>query len=313
VDNYIQMIPLYSGSSGNSIFVQFEGTRILIDVGCTTKAIVTALEQVGQNPYTIDAVLITHDHSDHMKGLDVFVRKFEIPIYATKHTWRGIRSAEKKPHRTELDHVIYSGESFFIGPVEVVPFSTPHDADGSCGFRFCYKGRSMAVATDLGHFSDDVRDAVVGSEVVLIEANYDHDMLWNGEYPWYLKKRVDGEFGHLCNSDCADAVCFLYRNGTKHFVLAHLSQDNNSPMTAEKEIVRAMKNESAVRGEHYFLSVANRYYPTEPVILYVDSQDTEAVCLVSETTQIFREVLHEPASVAASEISDKTNSAVELI
>lgn len=287
MNNYIQMIPLYSGSSGNSIFVQFEDVRILVDVGCSTKSIVSALEQVGQNPSAIDAILITHDHSDHMKGLDVFVRKFGIPIYATKQTWRGIHAAEKKPHAEGLDNIIDAGESFFVGDVEIVPFSTPHDAQGSCGFRFFYQGRSMAVATDLGHFSDDVRAAIAGSEVVLIEANYDHDMLWNGEYPWYLKKRIDGEMGHLCNSDCAQAVCYLYHNGTKHFVLGHLSKENNMPMIAEKEILRVMDSESAVRGENYFLSVANRYYPTEPVILYaISSEETDSpVCLVSEDAQ----------------------------
>ena len=285
MNKYIQMIPLYSGSSGNSVFIQFESTRILVDVGCTTKSIVTALEQVGQNPEHIDAVLVTHDHSDHMKGLDVFVRKYNVPVYATQFTWRGLHAAQKKPHAEELDHIITSGESFFIGAVEVVPFSTPHDAKGSCGFRFFYKGRSMAVATDLGYFSDEVKEAIVGSEVVLIEANYDKDMLWNGEYPWYLKKRIDGQSGHLCNIDCAEAVCYLYQNGTKHFVLGHLSKENNMPMIAEKEVVKAMDNESAIRGESYFLSVANRYYPTEPVVLYTcqDENGEAAVCLASET------------------------------
>jgi phosphoribosyl 1,2-cyclic phosphodiesterase len=286
------MIPLYSGSSGNSVFVQFEDTRILVDVGCTTKSIVTALEQVGQNPETIDAVLITHDHSDHMKGLDVFVRKYDVPVYATHLTWRGLRAAQKKPHAEELDHTITSGESFYIGDVEVVPFSTPHDAKGSCGFRFFYKERSMAVATDLGYFSDEVKEAIVGSEVVLIEANYDRDMLWNGEYPWYLKKRIDGEAGHLCNIDCAEAVCYLYHNGTKHFVLGHLSKENNMPMIAEKEVVRAMDSQSAIRGETYFLSVANRYYPTEPVILYAFPQENDELtrCLASETSASYGEL-----------------------
>lgn len=285
----IQMIPLYSGSSGNSIYLQFEDIRILVDVGCSTKAIAAALEQVGQNPSALDAVLITHDHSDHMKGLDVFVRKFGIPIYATKDTWTGIHRAEKKPHAGELDNTIISGETFCIGEVEITPFSTPHDADGSCGFRFVYKGRSMSVATDLGHFRDDVKEAIIGSEVVLIEANYDYDMLWNGEYPWYLKKRVDGEMGHLCNRDCAQAVCFLYQNGTKHFVLGHLSKDNNSPMTAEKEIVRAMQNEAAVRGENYFLTVANRYYPTEAVVLYPfsDVSSEPVLCIACDNPEVY--------------------------
>lgn len=283
------MVPLYSGSSGNSIFLQFEGVRILVDAGCTCKAITTALEQIGQNPSDLDAILITHDHSDHTKGLDVFVRKFAVHTYATGLTWRGIHAAEKKPHPAELDHVITNGESFKIGDVEVIPFSTPHDAKGSCGFRFFYQGRSVAVATDLGYFSDDVREAICGSEVVLIEANYDHDMLWNGEYPWYLKKRIDGEFGHLCNADCAQAVCYLYHNGTRHFVLGHLSKENNMPMIAEKEIVRALDSIDAVRGESYFLSVANRYCPTEPVVLYAASkiQNEPVLCAVSETAETY--------------------------
>ena len=274
VNHCIQMIPLYSGSSGNAAFVQFEGTRFLVDVGCTAKSIVSALEQVGQNPFSIDAILITHDHSDHIKGLDVFVRKYGIHIYATEHTWRGIHAWQTKPHPEELDHVILPGVTFSVSHVDILPFSTPHDAAGSVGFRFFCDGRSISVATDLGHFSEEVKNAVVGSEAIMIEANYDRDMLWNGSYPWPLKKRVDGEWGHLCNLDCADAVIYLYQNGTKHFVLAHLSQENNSPMTAEKEIVRAMEGQSAIRGEHYFLTVANRYCPSEAVVLRMVSEET---------------------------------------
>ncbi len=270
----IQMIPLYSGSSGNSVFIQFDDVRILVDAGCTTKSLAAALEKVGQNAAEIDAVLITHDHSDHIKGLDVFVRKYGCRIYATKGTWRQIRYCEKKPHDPSLDYVIEEGEPFTVKGVKVLPFPTPHDADGSVGYRFFYKDRSISVATDLGYFSEDVKNAVVGSEAILIEANYDRDMLWNGSYPWPLKKRVDGDNGHLCNLDCADAVCFLYRNGTKNFVLGHLSQENNTPMTAEKEIVRAMENIEAIRGESYYLSVANRYYPSEPIVLRV-SEDGE--------------------------------------
>lgn len=274
------MIPLFSGSSGNAAFIQFEGSRFLVDVGCTTKSIVSALEQVGQNPYTIDAILITHDHGDHIKGLDVFVRKYGIHIYATEHTWRGIRAYQTKPHPQELDHVIEPGVPVHIAHVDILPFATPHDAAGSCGFRFSYKGRSISIATDLGHFSEEVRMAVVGSEVILIEANYDKEMLMNGPYPWPLKKRVDGEWGHLCNLDCADAITYLYQTGTKHFVLGHLSQENNSPMTAEKEILRAMEGQSAIRGEHYYLTVANRYCPTEAVILPLLLADADDCCAI---------------------------------
>lgn len=266
--NSIQMVPLFSGSSGNAVFLQFDGMRFLVDVGCTTKSIVSALEQIGQNPSAIDAVFITHNHGDHMKGLDVFVRKFGIPVYATEKTWLGIYAVQKKAHPVELDHVIIPGKPISVGAVTIFPFPTPHDAAGSVGFRYTYKDHSIAIATDMGYFSDSVREALIGCEAVLIEANYDYNMLWNGPYPWPLKKRVDGQEGHLCNADCAAAICDLFVSGTKHFVLGHLSQENNSPMTAEKEIVRALDEISAVRDEQYFLSVANRFCPSEPVILF---------------------------------------------
>lgn len=275
--NDIQMIPLYSGSSGNAIFVQFEETKILVDVGCSTKSIVEALEQVGQSPQTLDAILITHDHSDHIKGLDVFVRKYNTPVFATSHTWRGIHRCEKKPHPFALDHTILAGEPFQVGEVSVFPFSTPHDANGSVGFRFTYKNIAMAVATDLGYFSDEVKDALLGCDAILIESNYDYEMLWTGPYPWVLKKRVDGKLGHLYNRDCADAICYLYRNGTKHFVLGHLSQENNTPTTAKKEILAAMERIEAIAGETYHLHIANRYTPSDPVILAVSNSEEDYV------------------------------------
>lgn len=280
MSNDIQMIPLYSGSSGNAIFVQFEGTRILIDVGCSTKSVVEALEKVGQSPQSIDAILITHDHSDHIKGLDVFVRKYGVPTFATSHTWRGIHRCEKKPHPFTLDHTIVAGETFQIGGVTVLPFSTPHDANGSVGFRFTYKNIAMAVATDLGYFSDEVRDALIGCDAILIESNYDYEMLWTGPYPWVLKKRVDGKMGHLCNRDCAEAICLLYRNGTKHFVLGHLSQENNTPTTAKKEILAAMERIEAIAGDTYHLHVANRYTPSDPVILAVSELEEDQKVLL---------------------------------
>lgn len=265
----VKITPLYSGSSGNSIFIQFGKTRLLVDIGRSAKQIVEALEGIGEHPEWIDAILITHDHVDHLSGLDVFVRKYGIHTYATRETWRGIRLNQKKPHSESLDHVIEPLERFSIGGIEVLPFPTPHDAKGSVGYRFLGLGKTISVATDLGHFSDEVRSGLAGSEVVLIEANYNYDMLINGSYPWPLKKRVNGSHGHLCNSDCADAIRCLFESGTRHFILGHLSQENNSPSVARNEIESRLKEYSLLSGEHFSLTVANRYCPTNPIVLMV--------------------------------------------
>lgn len=265
----VKIIPLYSGSSGNSIFIQFGKTRLLVDVGRSTKQIVEALEGIGEQPDWMDAILITHDHIDHLSGLDVFVRKYGIHTYATQGTWRGIRYNQKKPHSEVLDHIIEPLQSFFIGDIEVLPFPTPHDAEGSVGYRFRGLGKTISVVTDLGHFSDEVRSALSGSEVVLIEANYNHEMLINGSYPWPLKKRVSGTHGHLCNSDCAEAIRLLFDSGTRHFILGHLSQENNSPSVARREIETYLSEHSLTAGEHFSLTIANRYCPTNPIVLMV--------------------------------------------
>jgi phosphoribosyl 1,2-cyclic phosphodiesterase len=285
LDEIIRIVPLFSGSSGNCVFLRFGHTRILIDVGRSAKQIVAALEQIGENPAHVDGILVTHDHSDHLSGLDVFVRKFGIHVYASTETWRGIHMCEAKPHAEALDHVIEPWRSFSIGEVEITPFPTPHDARGSLGYRLSALGKTVSVATDLGHFSDDVRRAITGSEAVLIEANYNYDMLISGPYPWSLKRRVGGDRGHLCNRDCAEAIRYLYDNGTRHFILGHLSQENNSPTVARNEITEYLTQYDLIAGEHFSMRVANRYCPTEPLVLEVaerlDYEDTPLSDLIN--------------------------------
>ncbi|MBP5491240.1 MAG: MBL fold metallo-hydrolase [Clostridiales bacterium] len=263
----ITITPLYSGSSGNAILMSSEQTHVLVDAGMSCKKLVEALNAVRINPFDLNAILITHDHSDHISALDVFTRKFNIPIYATGATWRGIHAAEKKPHSPHLDNEIIPGTKTPIGDFEVLAFDTPHDAQGSCGYRFESEGHVAAIATDIGVMTPVIFEQLRGCEGILLEANYDNDMLWNGAYPYYLKKRIAGEGGHLCNEDCASTIVKLCKSGTKHFILGHLSVENNLPQVAERAVLLAMETEKLVRDVDYTLRIANRYTPTAPLWL----------------------------------------------
>lgn len=263
----ITITPLFSGSSGNAILVSAADTRILVDAGMNCKKIVEALNMVKVNPFDLSAILVTHDHSDHISGLDVFTRKFSIPIYATRDTWSGIRRAEKKPHLPSLDNEVIPEEDFTIGDFNILAFSTPHDTTGSCGYMFSTISNRAAIATDIGYMTPVIFDHLKGCDGILLEANYDKDMLWNGEYPYYLKKRIDGNYGHLCNDDCASTVASLCKSGTKHFILGHLSKENNLPQVAERTVIRALEAEDLVRDRDFTLRIANRYVPTEPLVL----------------------------------------------
>ena len=263
----ITITPLFSGSSGNAVLVSAADTRILVDAGMNCKKIVEALNMVKVNPFDLSAILVTHDHSDHISGLDVFTRKFSIPIYATRDTCSGIHRAEKKPHLPSLDNEVIPEEDFTIGDFNILAFSTPHDTTGSCGYMFSTVSTRAAIATDIGYMTPVIFDHLNGCDGILLEANYDKDMLWNGEYPYYLKKRIDGNYGHLCNEDCASTVASLCKSGTKHFILGHLSKENNLPQVAERTVIRALEAEDLVRDRDFTLRIANRYVPTEPLVL----------------------------------------------
>ena len=263
----IEIMPLFSGSSGNSILVSTSDTMVLVDAGMNCKKVVEALSIAGVEPTELSAILITHDHTDHIGALDVFTRKFGIPIFATSHTWEGIHSVEKKPHDAQLDHEIMTGTRFAIGQFEVLAFDTPHDTSGSCGYRFFTESCSAAIATDMGTMTPEIFDSIKGSDGILLEANYDRDMLWNGEYPYILKRRIDGQYGHLCNDDCAHTVAQLCKTGTRHFILGHLSKENNLPQVAERTVLRALLEEDLVRDKDFTLRIANRYTPTAPLLL----------------------------------------------
>ncbi len=250
---------LFSGSSGNAVYLGTDRGSVLIDCGMSGKQVLEAMQANGLKPEEVQAILITHEHSDHVKGAGILSRRLHVPIYATEGTWQGMEAAVGEipsHHRV----VITAGESFFLNDLEIMPFSIPHDANDPTGYRLYTPQASVAVATDLGYFADSVRDAVTGAEVVLLESNHDPEMLkQNAFYPAHLKRRILGKKGHLSNESGAAAAVALANTGTRHLLLGHLSSENNTPDLAYQTTLRALENAGADIGRDVTLNVAGRY------------------------------------------------------
>ncbi len=248
---------LASGSSGNSTYISQGGEGILIDVGISCRAVSSALAEIGVVPRHIRAVFLTHEHIDHIKGLKRFIRESGASVYGSPQTLSYIVEkdmVESAAHLFPLD-----GTPVEVNYMKVHSFSTPHDSVGSLGYRIeTSDDHRIAVVTDLGHVTPTVEENITGCDMVMIESNYDIQMLRTGNYPMYLKKRISGENGHLSNSDCADLVERLVRFGSTRFVLAHLSQENNLPMIADQTIFSRLNQYGLIRGKDYLLSVAPR-------------------------------------------------------
>ncbi|MCR5617765.1 MAG: MBL fold metallo-hydrolase [Clostridiales bacterium] len=264
-----EMIPLCSGSSGNSILVRAKGMNLLFDLGLSCKRIVEALEKVGTDPSSVDAVFLSHSHSDHISGADVFIRKYNTDVYATKETLRSFLTVCKKEHAPCLDHEI-SEEIVFEtdeGDVKVLSCCTPHDTAGSVCFKVCADDRSLMIMTDLGHVTDDIKSMAKGVDGILIESNYDYEMLITGPYDYVLKRRVGGPYGHLSNEDCAEMIRELIESGTRRFMLGHLSENNNIPDLAVRTVVDYLSGFGFAIERDYELDVAKRYEPSAPLVV----------------------------------------------
>lgn len=235
----MQVSILGSGSKGNSVYVELDGVRLLIDAGISASRIVKALRTSGVQPQDIDAVLITHEHIDHVRGLKTLAKQYHLPILATKGTLSGIEGASA--FQTEMQTI--SGD-FTVNGVTVRSFPISHDAAEPCGFRITGSA-CCTIATDLGVVTDAVQDAMEGADVLVLEANHDADLLRQGGYPWPLKRRILSNRGHLANGDAAWALTRMKKPPRKVY-LAHLSEENNRPVLARDTVTSILASRGLV-------------------------------------------------------------------
>lgn len=237
-----------SGSSGNCIYVGSDNTHLLVDAGISKKRTETGLNANDIDMKDISGILITHEHIDHINGLGVISRKYEIPIYATPKTVEAIKSNNKLGYIPENLYVeIKSDEHFNIGDIEVCPFSISHDAAEPVAYRFNEGGKSIAVATDMGKYDDYIVNNLKELDALVIEANHDVRMLLAGAYPYYLKQRILGDRGHLSNEMSGKLINDILHDGLKYILLGHLSKENNY----EELAYETVKSEIAISDNKY--------------------------------------------------------------
>ena len=222
---------LASGSGGNSICVQNGSSNVLIDAGLTGKKIEERLQSIGVNPAGLQAVVVSHEHADHIKGVGVLARRYGLPVWMTE----GTLNASKKIFRgTEKIRVFENDEAFSIGDLSFQAFQLPHDAADPVNFSVTDGHANVTVATDMGTVTQLVYQYMRRADLVIIETNYDYQLLMDGPYPWDLKRRISSTHGHLSNEGAAEVLCDLAREGLQQAVLAHLSQKNNRPNLARE-------------------------------------------------------------------------------
>jgi len=293
----MRMTVLASGSKGNSTLVASSRTRILVDAGLSCRELMKRMQMANEDPAAIDALLITHEHQDHVQGVAVLARKLGVPVYFTQAThrawmrwmmpqkrltyaaWLALRqqppgveevekaSVEKAEDPCSLPGVEYfsAGSGFSIGDIVVTPFTIPHDAADPVGFVFEADGVRMAIAADLGYMPPNVKMAIRNCDVLMLESNHDLEMLRDGPYPWSVKQRVMSRVGHLSNEATSDFLEKNYDGNASYVVLAHLSESNNLPELARVTAERALRDRMSLLANKLLL--AQQDGPLEPICL----------------------------------------------
>jgi phosphoribosyl 1,2-cyclic phosphodiesterase len=292
----MRMTVLASGSKGNSTLVSSSRTRILVDAGLSCRELLKRMHMAQEDPASIDALLITHEHQDHVQGVAVLARKLGVPVYftpATHRAWMRWMTPQKRltyaewlarrqqpveveeeeclptekvdPCRLPGVEYFTAGCGFSIGDIAVTPFTIPHDAADPVGFVFEADGVRMAIATDLGYMPPNVKMAIRNCDVLMLESNHDLEMLRDGPYPWSVKQRVMSRVGHLSNEAASDFLEKNYDGNASYVVLAHLSESNNLPELARVTAERALRDRMSLLANKLILAQQNE--PLEPICL----------------------------------------------
>jgi len=252
----VKICVLASGSSGNSIYIESHGTALIVDQGISHKELMKRMSCRELNQKKIKGILVTHEHNDHIYGVGITSRKLGVPIYATSGSFGKM---DKILRGNEQLIIIEGGTPFKIGSMEIQPFSVSHDAIDPVQFCIMSGRKKVAIATDLGFVSTLVAQRIKDSDLIVIEANYDAEMLRKGSYSWELKQRIKGKKGHLSNRNAADIIFNVTKNGTTKIVLAHISKENNRSDIAEKAIRELFEKYDKKLG---FLLTASQNEPT---------------------------------------------------
>ena len=249
----MQIYTIASGSTGNCTLVKDGDTAVLIDAGISAKRIVSALSSLGVEPEQLSGILITHEHSDHINGLNTLIKHYEIPIFAPRtvanHLSWSIAGVD------DYLTVLLPGQDYDIRELKVLPFHTPHDTPESVGYRL--SGSAVfGFCTDFGHITDEILEGLRGVDAAVIEANHDLEMLKNGPYPFPLKRRILSDNGHLSNDCCGKLAAELYKSGTRKMILGHLSRENNIPSLARRCVSDILSSEGINAEKEVLLEVA---------------------------------------------------------
>lgn len=265
----MRLVSIASGSSGNCIYIGSDRTHILVDAGISNKRIEAGLNEIGVKGSELDGVVITHEHSDHVKGLGILARRYHMPIYSTKETIARIREIkELGEYPEELFQPIEPDADFSVGDLTIQAFRIDHDAANPVAYRIHCGKKSAAVATDMGHYDQYVIDHLQGLDALLLESNHDVRMLETGPYPYYLKRRILGDYGHLSNDNAGQLLNCVLHDNLKKILLGHLSQTNNYPELAYETVrLEIDQGDGPYRAADFSISVARRDAMSEIVTI----------------------------------------------
>lgn len=261
----INFCSLYSGSSGNSLFVETQNTKILVDAGVSCKKIESALQDINIDPSSLDGILVTHEHIDHVQSLGTLSKKFDLPVFVNQKTLDSMPKQKDKISDKNIKKFNVS-ENFEIGDLKIHPFSIPHDAADPCGFNIYKEDKKISIATDIGHMTNNILKNLEESLFVMLESNYDPEVLRCSAYPFSLKSRIAGPIGHLPNEIAGKTISHLLKSGLKTAMLGHLSKESNFPELAYQTVLDELISNNYDENS-FSLSVASRDKHSEVIKL----------------------------------------------